>query len=255
MECKIYKVMCGEPGFPYIYHYSKEEDTRVLVIELMGPSLERLFTVCGSIFSQPTVCFLAVQMLSRLESFHGKTFIHRDQKPDNYCIGLGTGRRTVYLIDYGLAKRYMAGGSHIAYRERKALTGTVRYCSVNTQLGVEQSRRDDLESLGYILVYFARGSLPWQGLRAAGKKERYQRILEKKLQTPVTTLCAGLPPAYTEYVRYCRALRFRDTPDYGYLRALFRQAAPPGLDWERLGVDTDGLVCAPPGAAQPATPL
>ena len=143
-------------------------------------------------------------MITRLEALHRQTFIHRDQKPDNYCIGTGDRRSTVFLIDFGLAARFVCHGRHVPYGERRAITGTVRYCSVTAHLGVAQSRRDDLEALGYILVYFARGSLPWQGLRAKSKKEKYEAILAKKLETPLSALCRGLPAEIAEFLNYAR---------------------------------------------------
>lgn len=108
------------------------------------------------------------------------------------------------------------------YRENKNLTGTARYASVNTHLGVEQSRRDDLESLGYVLMYFLRGSLPWQGLKAGTKKQKYDKISEKKMLTPIEVLCKSYPSEFTSYFHYCRSLRFEDKPDYSYLKRLFR---------------------------------
>ncbi|KAH0469579.1 hypothetical protein IEQ34_001137 [Dendrobium chrysotoxum] len=139
----------------------------------------------------------------------------------------------VYIIDYGLAKKYrdLQTHKHIPYRENKNLTGTARYASVNTHLGVEQSRRDDLESLGYVLMYFLRGSsisniifpsLPWQGLKAGTKKQKYDKISEKKMLTPVEVLCKSHPPEFLSYFHYCRSLRFEDKPDYSYLKRLFR---------------------------------
>jgi casein kinase 1 epsilon len=130
----------------------------------------------------------------------------------------------VYIIDYGLAKKYrdLQTHKHIPYRENKNLTGTARYASVNTHLGVEQSRRDDLESLGYVLMYFLRGSLPWQGLKAGTKKQKYDKISEKKMLTPVEVLCKSYPSEFISYFHYCRSLRFEDKPDYSYLKRLFR---------------------------------
>ena len=107
-------------------------------------------------------------------------------------------------------------------RKGKSLTGTARYASINAHLGIEQSRRDDMESLGYVLMYFNRGSLPWQGLKAATKKQKYEKISEKKMSTPVEVLCKGFPAEFAMYLNYCRGLRFEEEPDYMYLRQLFQ---------------------------------
>ncbi|CAD1472467.1 unnamed protein product, partial [Heterotrigona itama] len=161
--------------------------------------------------------------ICRTDYIHSRNFIHRDIKPDNFLMGLGKKGNLVYIIDFGLAKKYRDGRTHkhIPYRENKNLTGTARYASINTHLGIEQSRRDDLESLGYVLMYFNRGSLPWQGLKAATKRQKYERISEKKMSTPVEELCKGYPE-FASYLRYCRGLRFEERPDYSYLRQLFR---------------------------------
>ncbi|VTJ87508.1 Hypothetical predicted protein [Marmota monax] len=163
-------------------------------------------------------------MISRIEYIHSKNFIHRDVKPDNFLMGLGKKGNLVYIIDFGLAKKYRDARTHqhIPYRENKNLTGTARYASINTHLGIEQSRRDDLESLGYVLMYFNLGSLPWQGLKAATKRQKYERISEKKMSTPIEVLCKGYPSEFSTYLNFCRSLRFDDKPDYSYLRQLFR---------------------------------
>ncbi|CAH8563340.1 unnamed protein product [Schistosoma guineensis] len=193
-------------------------------MDLLGPSLEDLFTFCCRRFTLKTVLMLADQMLARIENVHNKSLIHRDIKPDNFLMGIGRHCNKVYMIDFGLAKRYrdVRTGRHISYREDKNLTGTARYASINAHLGIEQSRRDDLESLGYVLMYFNRGSLPWQGLRATTKRQKYERISEKKMSTPVEVLCKGYPAEFQMYLNYCRGLRFDETPDYMYLRQLFR---------------------------------
>ncbi|KAL9252564.1 Casein kinase 1-like protein [Drosera capensis] len=223
-ESKLYVLLQGGTGIPHLKWYGVEGEYNIMVIDLLGPSLEDLFNYCSRKFSLKTVLMLADQMINRVEYMHSRGFLHRDIKPDNFLMGLGRKANQVYVIDFGLAKKYwdLQTHKHIPYRENKNLTGTARYASVNTHLGVEQSRRDDLESLGYVLMYFLRGSLPWQGLKAGTKKQKYDKISERKMLTPIEALCKGYPSEFTSYFHYCRSLRFDDKPDYSYLKRLFR---------------------------------
>ncbi|KAL1293215.1 hypothetical protein HN51_053867 [Arachis hypogaea] len=223
-ESKLYKILQGGTGIPNVKWYGVEGEYNVLVMDLLGPSLEDLFNFCSRKLSLKTVLMLADQMINRVEFVHSKSFLHRDIKPDNFLMGLGRRANQVYIIDFGLAKKYRDTSTHqhIPYRENKNLTGTARYASMNTHLGIEQSRRDDLESLGYVLMYFLRGSLPWQGLKAGNKKQKYEKISEKKVSTSIESLCRGYPSEFASYFHYCRSLRFDDKPDYAYLKRLFR---------------------------------
>ncbi|TYI74048.1 hypothetical protein E1A91_D07G173000v1 [Gossypium mustelinum] len=223
-ESKLYMLLQGGMGIPHLKWFGVETDYNVMVIDLLGPSLEDLFNYCNRKLSLKTVLMLADQMINRLEYMHSRGFLHRDIKPDNFLMGLGRKANQVYVIDYGLAKKYrdLQTHKHIPYRENKNLTGTARYASVNTHLGIEQSRRDDLESLGYVLMYFLRGSLPWQGLKAGTKKQKYDKISEKKVSTPIEVLCKSYPSEFVSYFHHSRSLRFEDKPDYSYLKRLFR---------------------------------
>ncbi|OMO91680.1 hypothetical protein COLO4_18178 [Corchorus olitorius] len=223
-ESKLYRILQGGTGIPNVRWFGVEGDYNVLVMDLLGPSLEDLFNFCSRKLSLKSVLMLADQMINRVEFVHSKSFLHRDIKPDNFLMGLGRRANQVYIIDFGLAKKYRDSSTHqhIPYRENKNLTGTARYASMNTHLGIEQSRRDDLESLGYVLMYFLRGSLPWQGLKAGTKKQKYEKISEKKVSTSIEALCRGYPTEFASYFHYCRSLRFDDKPDYAYLKRIFR---------------------------------
>ena len=208
-------------GVPKFYGVGELQDSYYLIMDFLGPNLLELFEYCGCHkFTISTVCLLALQILNRIENLHKHYYLHRDIKPENFLIGMQEKANIIYLIDFGLSKRYKNPKTHqhIPYREGRSLTGTARYVSINTHLGIEQSRRDDLESIGYVLVYFLKGVLPWQGLKNGN---RYTRIMEKKLQIPTEILCYGLPEEIIFYLNYCKSLRYEDRPDYDYLRGLF----------------------------------
>ncbi|OAF64954.1 hypothetical protein A3Q56_07312, partial [Intoshia linei] len=204
-ESKIYRLLYNSNnsnfnGIPRIHWYGTHEaGYNVLVLALLGPNLEDLFNYCSRTFTLKTVLMLADQMIVRLQYVHSRNLIHRDVKPDNFLMGLGDNCSLLYLIDFGLAKKYrdFKTQEHIPYREGRSLTGTARYASINAHMGIEQSRRDDLESLGYILIYLLKGSLPWQGLRAANKKQKYEKIHEKKTTTTTESLTKGCPYEFT----------------------------------------------------------
>ncbi|KAI5845442.1 kinase-like domain-containing protein [Tricharina praecox] len=227
-EYRTYKILVGCPGIPNVYYFGQEGLHNILVIDLLGPSLEDLFDHCNRRFSIKTVVMVAKQMLSRVQTIHEKNLIYRDIKPDNFLIGRPGSKaaNVIHVVDFGMAKQYRDPKTkqHIPYRERKSLSGTARYMSINTHLGREQSRRDDLEALGHVFMYFLRGGLPWQGLKAATNKQKYEKIGEKKQTTPIKELCESFPDEFNQYLSYVRNLGFEDTPDYDFLRDLFTQA-------------------------------
>lgn len=227
-EYRAYKTLRGCLGIPNVYYFGQEGLHLILVIDLLGPSLEDLFDWCGRRFSLKTVVQCAKQMISRVQTIHERSLIYRDIKPDNFLIGRpGTqNANLIYVVDFGMAKQYRDPVTlqHIPYRERKSLSGTARYMSINTHLGREQSRRDDLEALGHVFMYFLRGGLPWQGLKAQTNKQKYEKIGEKKRVTRVSVLCQGFPPQFAEYMTYVRNLHFEETPNYDYMRDLMTEA-------------------------------
>jgi casein kinase 1 len=190
--------------------------------------------MCNKKFHLKTVAMIAIQMLERIQFLHLKGFIHRDVKPDNFVIGSDSKGYKIYLIDFGLAKRYLdKDGNHIPYKDNKNLTGTARYASLNTHLGIEQGRRDDLECIGNVLLYLLKGDLPWQNMRANNKKEKYEKIMDKKLSIPLQKLCLDIPSELQELLRYSRCLEFEETPDYEYLIGLFKKL----MEREKLEMD------------------
>ena len=227
-EYRSYRILNSSEGIPKAYFFGQEGVHNILIIDLLGPSLEDLFDWCGRRFSIKTVIQIARQMIQRVQSIHEHNLIYRDIKPDNFLIGKpGTPyANQVHVVDFGMAKQYRdpKTKTHIPYREKKALSGTARYMSINTHLGREQLRRDDLESLGHVFMYFLRGSLPWQGLKAPTNKQKYEKIGYKKQITSVNELCFGYPVQFAQYLNYVRNLKFDEEPDYHYLVGLMDKA-------------------------------
>ncbi|KPA79645.1 putative casein kinase I [Leptomonas pyrrhocoris] len=241
-------------GIPQIYYFDSEGDYNIMVMEMCGPSLEDVFNYCHRRFSLKTVLMIADQLLHRIQYFHEKGFVHRDIKPENFVLGCRAKGHILYVIDYGLSKLYweMKKNSHIPFAEGRPLTGTARYCSVNVHRGYEQSRRDDLESIGFLFIYFLQSTLPWQGIQAKDQQLKTIKIGEKKISTPLEELCKGLPKEFLKYCQYCRALTFTQKPDYEYLRRLFR-----GLG-KRLGFTLPSFTDfsnSVRGAAEPSNPF
>ncbi|CAK7217302.1 hypothetical protein SCUCBS95973_003101 [Sporothrix curviconia] len=236
-EFRIYKKLDKCDGIPRIYTFGEMDFHKVLVMDLLGPSLESLFQDCNRRFSIKTTAMLALQMITRIETLHKHDLIYRDIKPENFLMGLpGTDTANqVFLIDYGMAKTYRDPDTsqHIPFGDAQSLSGTARYMSINAHCRRNQSRRDDLEALGHVFMYFVRGNLPWQSAKTPLNDTRYDLMCEKKQATTVDDLCRGFPPEMAQYLTYTRDLTFEQDPDYDYLRGLFTKV----LDGEGAGSD------------------
>ena len=164
-------------------------------MELLGPSLYDLYQFCGYRFSLKTTLMIAYQLIDRMEYLHSKGFIHRDIKPDNFLMGLGDTSGILHVVDMGISKRFIDTKTkqHIPYRNDKSLTGTARYTSVHSHWGEELSRRDDMEAIGYTLIYYYTGYLPWQNMSSSMNGEGNSGILQCKLKVPLDELCKDCP--------------------------------------------------------------
>lgn len=207
-------------GLPKIYDFMNSQDFNIMFMQLLGPSLEDKFHKYSKSFNLPTLFLIADQIIVLLRKLHERKFIHRDIKPNNFLIG-NKDNGQIYIMDFGLSKKYVSNDQHIKYKDKRSLIGTARYASINMHLGIEPTRRDDLESVGYMLVYFAKGRLPWQGIKKKRKSKLIELIGESKMCTGLDILCSGLPPCFKRYINYCRNLKFDEIPDYEFCRKLF----------------------------------
>ena len=230
-EYNFYKELTSSTkkiSIPKIYKFWQVEDWNIIIMELLGDSLDQLFIKNKKRFDVGTVLKLGIEITTILEDLHGCGIIHRDIKPNNFMIGHEDNNKTnkLYIIDLGLSKKYMINNKHMPLKTDKDVTGTVRYVSTNIHIGLEPSRRDDLESVAYMLIYFLKGSLPWQGLKIKNKREHSETIGDIKLHTSLSKLCDGLLPCFEKYLDYCRnKLEFTTTPDYEYLKNLLKNEA------------------------------
>ena len=234
-------------GIPRIISYMEQDDYNIMIMELLGKSLEGLIKqYSDEKLSLKTVCMLGIEMVEILKKVHEKHYIHRDIKPDNFAIGYSD-QSKLYLIDFGLAKQYRSSRTlkQKPMQTNKKLTGTARYASINALRGCDQSRRDDLESVGYVVAYLLRGNLPWQGILVKTKEEKYAKILYRKENVTSEQLFIGFPNELSTYMNYCKNLGYEEEPNYEYLSNLFKDIITKELkeeidykyDWLKNDID------------------
>ena len=246
LEYEILKEIQGEDGIPKVYKFRQGHHHNYLMMELLGKSIDKLFSENKKNFSFKTIFQIGYQMIQRIEYVHSKGYIHRDIKPGNFVIGRGDKSKIIYIIDFGLSKRYIDKNTnkHILYKEGKGLTGTARYVSLFTHYGIEQSRRDDIEGIAYNLIYLAKGKLPWQGVKTKNKKEKHKKIMESKLAFTPDILCKDLPKEFENLLKYSRELEFEDRPDYKNIKSMFKNYIEKNggtmnmeFDWDKPKVE------------------
>ena len=206
-------------GFPKVYYYGSYKKNKVLAMDLLGPSMDKVFKYCDKKFSIQTVALLGQEMLTRIESMHLLGILHRDIKPNNFSFGkfdkcLNKKDNMIYLFDFGLSCNFIVNEKHYEYSSNNGFVGTLRYASLNSHNGIKQSRRDDLESWLYVLLYFLKGKLPWEGIKAKNKKEKLEIVKHKKATIDPSVLFESLPQEFIKIYDYIKSLSFEANPSY-----------------------------------------
>lgn len=239
-EAKIYKQISNKDKGIANMKIIKSKDKQIIVMDLLGPSLD--FLLCKyKKFGIQTIILLAISMIDILKHIHNCGYLHRDLKPDNFVIGYPDhNNHKLYCIDFGISTKYLKkNGEQKPFSDNKKFCGTARYASIAAHRNYEQSRKDDLESIGYILVYLYKSRLPWQGIKHKDKKERYRLIGEKKMSISEEELCEGMPKEFVIFLKYCRNLDYTEKPHYSALKKMFinlynsRNYTDEKLEWQK----------------------
>ena len=232
-EYFVYKGLDNSNNFPKMYWYGNYKKYRGLVLDRLGPSLKYFFVKYKYNFDMNTIANIAVQVLYRLEELHNKGFLHQDIKPENILVDYRNMVK-IFLVDYGTSGEWRVNNSseHVEQIKSNKIVGTARYSSINNHSGMLQSRCDDLQSFGYVLIYLAKSSLPWQGFKTRDFRRKWKQVQDIKEGILLTKLCDGIPYCFLHYFEYISKLSFKEKPDYKYLRSLFRVYIKSDFVWK-----------------------
>lgn len=223
-EALILKELTENEGFPRFKDFIEKPSEDMLIMSYLGPNLKSLHDFCQNKFSLKTILMISIQSVKRLEVLHSKGFLHRDIKPENFVIGsTNYTSNMIYLIDFGLSSSYLNDEKkHISFDVNNRIVGTVYFLSVYGHLGIEATRRDDLISLGYMLIHLFKGKLPWIDVKGSFE-QKYIEIYKMKAKFDLKKLCQNLPDKFVDYFKYVLGLGFFEKPDYNYIVGLFQK--------------------------------
>jgi len=221
-EFQMLKLLKNGEGFPTPILLKNSGMDTIMILDLLGPNLEDILHYTkAKKFSLQTSIMIFIQILSRLKFIHENKIIHRDLKPENFLVDSNTREKTLYLVDFGLAKKFVTSeNKHIPFKKNRPIAGTVRFISLNTHKGFEQSRRDDVESLVYILMYHVLGQLPWDNVKCKNKEEKYEKIFEIKNAFKFSQEFKKLPDEIKEIYEAVLLIEFEAKPNYDYYENL-----------------------------------
>lgn len=245
-ESRIYKQLqmvknYREKGVPKFISIGTIDKRSSMAVEVLDKNLQELLQYCSGRFNRQTTLSIGLQIIETIEFLHSLGIVHRDIKPENFMTGLleKNEEKRIFVVDFGLSKQIFSKKKHIEMTINRELTGTARYASIANHKGLEPTRRDDLESIAYLLIYFIRGHLPWQDLPGNTREEKFNQIYKKKVSFPVKNLCEGIPKCLEMLLVYSKGLKFEETPNYSLIKNWFRESAkeeklkiePPRFEW------------------------
>ena len=223
LKQEAYKLLLLKgPGLPSVISFGQSGKYHILVENLLGESIYNIWLKKKKKLNLKDTCMFAIQALERLEYIHSKNYLHRDIKPGNFLVG-NPDKSQIYLIDFGNARKYRSSrtGKHIPFSKNSKMCGTIIFLSTNVLKGIAQTRKDELESLGLVIIYLYKGYLPWSDLKCKDIHQHLDKIKKLKLKISNEELCKDLPKEICEYMNYVKNMNFDENPDYRYLQSLF----------------------------------